>query len=99
MIMGRTANLTVPHKARTNCQYRDKCWLGCPFGAYFSTQSATLPAAVATGNLTVRPFSIVTKVIYDKDRKKATGVEVLLSLIHIYLNGVPTVMMAGRFHY
>lgn len=77
MIMGRTANLTVPHKARTNCQYRDKCWLGCPFGAYFSTQSSTLPAAVATGNLTVRPFSIVTKVLYDKDKKRATGVEVL----------------------
>lgn len=76
-IMGRSANLTAPHNNRTNCQYRNKCWLGCPFGAYFSTQSATLPAAMATGNLTVRPFSIVTKVIYDKDTKKAKGVEVL----------------------
>ncbi|AKQ46632.1 GMC family oxidoreductase [Rufibacter radiotolerans] len=77
MIMGRIANLTVPHNDRVNCQYRAKCWLGCPFGAYFSTQSATLPAAVATGNLTVRPFSIVTKILYDKDSKKAKGVEVL----------------------
>src|ERR1700722_8364040 len=77
MIMGRSANLTVPHEGRTNCQYRDKCWLGCPFGAYFSTQSSTLPAAVKTGNLTVRPWSIVTKILYDKDKKKATGVEVL----------------------
>jgi choline dehydrogenase-like flavoprotein len=77
MIIGRTANITVPHYARTNCQYRDKCWLGCPFGAYFSTQSATLPAAVATGNLTLRPFSIVTKILYDKDTQKAKGVEVL----------------------
>jgi choline dehydrogenase-like flavoprotein len=77
MVMGRTANITVPHIGRTNCQYRNKCALGCPFGAYFSTQSATLPAAVATGNLTVRPFSIVTKILYDKDTKKAKGVEVL----------------------
>ena len=77
MIMGRSANLTVPHNDRTNCQYRNKCWLGCPFGAYFSTQSATLPAAVKTGNLTLRPMSIVTKIIYDKDTKKAKGVEVL----------------------
>jgi choline dehydrogenase-like flavoprotein len=75
--MGRSANLTVPLNNRTNCQYRSKCWLGCPFGAYFSTQSATLPAAMATGNLTLRPFSIVTKIIYDKDTQKAKGVEVL----------------------
>ena len=77
MLIGRVANLTAPHNNRTNCQYRNKCWLGCPFGAYFSTQSATLPAAMATGNLTLRPFSIVTKVLYDKDQKKATGVEIL----------------------
>lgn len=75
--MGRSANLTVAHNNRTNCQYRNKCWLGCPFGAYFSTQSATLPAAMVTGNLTLRPFSIVTKIIYDKDTQKAKGVEVL----------------------
>ncbi|WP_183574399.1 GMC oxidoreductase [Mucilaginibacter sp. X5P1] len=77
MIIGRVANITVPHNNRTNCQYRNKCSLGCPFGGYFSTQSSTLPAAKATGNLTVRPWSIVTKILYDKDTKKATGVEVL----------------------
>ncbi len=77
IIMGRSANITVPHKGRTNCQYRNKCWLGCPFGGYFSTQSSTLPAAVATGNLTLRPFSIVTKILYDKDTKKARGVEII----------------------
>ncbi|HEY4195342.1 MAG TPA: GMC family oxidoreductase, partial [Mucilaginibacter sp.] len=77
MIIGRTANITQPLPGRTNCQYRNKCWLGCPFGAYFSTQSSTLPAAVATGNLTLRPWSIVTKILYDKDTKKAKGVEVL----------------------
>ncbi|HEX2852126.1 MAG TPA: GMC family oxidoreductase [Opitutaceae bacterium] len=77
LIIGRVANLTQPHNARTNCQFRNKCWLGCPFGAYFSTQSATLPAAVKTGNLTLRPFSIVTRLLYDKDAKRARGVEVL----------------------
>jgi choline dehydrogenase-like flavoprotein len=77
IVIGRTANLTVPHEGRTNCQFRNKCWLGCPFGGYFSTQSSTLPAAMKTGNLTVRPWSIVTKIIYDKNKKRATGVEVL----------------------
>jgi choline dehydrogenase-like flavoprotein len=77
MIMGRSANLTKALPGRSHCQFRNRCALGCPFGAYFSTQSSTLPAAVATGNLTLRPFSIVTKILYDKDQKKATGVEVL----------------------
>jgi choline dehydrogenase-like flavoprotein len=77
MIIGRTANITVPHNGRTNCQYRNKCALGCPFGGYFSTQASTLPAAVKTGNLTLRPFSIVTKILYDKDTKKAKGVQII----------------------
>lgn len=77
MIIGRCANITEPIQERSNCKYRNKCWLGCPFGAYFSTQSSTLPAAMKTGNLTVRPWSIVTKILYDKDTKKAKGVEVL----------------------
>ena len=77
MVIGRAANLTKALPGRTNCQYRSKCSLGCPFGGYFSTQSSTLPAAIATGNLTLRPFSIVTKILYDKDTKKAKGVEVL----------------------
>jgi choline dehydrogenase-like flavoprotein len=77
VIIGRTANITEALEGRTNCQFRNKCWLGCPFGAYFSTQSSTLPAAMKTGNLTVRPWAIVTKILYDKDKKRATGVEVL----------------------
>ncbi|WP_416437857.1 GMC oxidoreductase [Phnomibacter sp. MR] len=77
LFIGRTANLTAPIQGRTQCQFRNRCWEGCPFGGYFSTQSSTLPAAVKTGNLTVRPWSIVTKVLYNKDSKKATGVEVL----------------------
>ena len=77
LIIGRSANLTAPIEGRTDCKFRNKCWNGCPFGAYFSTQSSTLPAAMKTGNLTVRPWSIVTKILYDKETKKATGVEVL----------------------
>src|SRR3984885_7137897 len=77
LIIGRVANITTPIQQRTNCQFRNKCWLGCPFGAYFSTQSATLPAAQKTGNLTLRPWSIVTKILYNKDKKRAIGVEVV----------------------
>ncbi len=77
LIIGRVANLTAPIEGRGACQFRNRCWEGCPFGGYFSTQSSTLPAAMKTSRLTVRPFSIVTRLIYDKDKKKATGVEVL----------------------
>lgn len=77
LISARTANLSQPLNGRGACQYRDACWLGCPYGAYFSTQSATLPAAVKTGRLTLKPFSIVSEVLYDKDRKRATGVRVI----------------------
>ena len=79
IISGRTSNMTEPkpEHGRVNCQYRNKCWLGCPFGGYFSTQSSTLPAAMKTGNLTLRPFSIVKEILYDKDKKRATGVEVI----------------------
>ena len=77
MIIGRVANLTMPHNGRGSCQYRNACNRGCPFGAYFSTQSATLPAAMATGNLTLRPFSIVSSINYDKDKKRATSVNVI----------------------
>ncbi len=77
IIPGRCANLTQPLPGRSPCQFRNACWLGCPYGAYFSTQSSTLPAAVATGRLTLKPWAIVTEVIYDKDKKRATGVRVL----------------------
>lgn len=77
LIIGRVANLTRAKEGRDSCQYRNKCDLGCPFGAYFSTQSSTLPAAVKTGNLVLRPFSIATRVLYDRDRRRALGVEVL----------------------
>jgi len=77
MIIGRAAHITAPHPDREQCQFRNRCWEGCMFGGYFSTQSSTLPAAMKTGNLTVRPWSIVTRVLYDKDTKKAIGVEIM----------------------
>jgi len=77
LIPGRTANLTKELTGRAACQYRNACWLGCPYGAYFSTQSSTLPAAAKTGRLTLKPFAIASEVIYDKNTKRATGVRVL----------------------
>lgn len=80
--IGRVAHITQPNEIQTSlgrasCQYRNACSNGCPFGAYFSTQSATLPAAERTGNLTLRPHSIVSRVIYDEQKGKAKGVEVI----------------------
>jgi len=77
IIPGRVANLSQAHDGRSACQYRDACWLGCPYGAYFSTQSSTLPAAAKTGKLTLKPFAIVSEVLYDRDKKRATGVRVI----------------------
>ncbi len=77
MIIGRVANLTQPHNGRGGCQYRNRCMRGCPYGAYFSSNAATLPAAYATGRLTLRPFSIVTELIHDPKTGRATGVRIL----------------------
>jgi choline dehydrogenase-like flavoprotein len=77
MIIGRVANLTRGLNQRGPCQFRNACDRGCPFSGYFSSNSATLPAAKATGNLTIRPDSVVAEVIYDKERKRATGVRVI----------------------
>jgi choline dehydrogenase-like flavoprotein len=77
LISSRTANLTQALTGRSACQYRDACWLGCPYGAYFSTQSSTLPAAMKTGRLTLKVFAIASEVLFDKDRKRATGVRVV----------------------
>ena len=82
MTIGRVANLSVAGKEQTavgraSCQYRNLCSRGCPYGAYFSTQAATLPAAMKTGRLTLRPDSIVNSIIYDEQKSKATGVKVI----------------------
>jgi len=71
------AVLSQPHNGRGKCMSRNLCHRGCPYGAYFSSNSSTLPAAYATNNLTLRPFSIVHSVIWDKQKNKATGVRVI----------------------
>jgi choline dehydrogenase-like flavoprotein len=73
--IGRTANLTLPVKGRGQCQFRNLCSRGCPYGAYFSTNASTLPAAFATGNLTLQPNAVVNSVIYDERNERADGVE------------------------
>ena len=77
MIIGRVANLSKGLNGRGPCQYRNMCDRGCPFTGYFSSNGVTLPAAKATGNLTLRPFSIVVNVIYDKDKNRATGIRII----------------------
>lgn len=77
--VGRMAHITKPggHKGRGTCQYRNRCMRGCPYGAYFSSNASTLPAAAATGNMTLRPHSIVHSIIFDDKTQKATGVQVI----------------------
>lgn len=75
--IGRVANLTRGWNGRGPCQYRNLCSRGCPFSGYFSSNAATLPAAAATGNLTLLPDSIVVEVLYDEGKGRATGVRVL----------------------
>ncbi len=82
MVHGRGAHLTQPKEihlkqGRGICQARDLCTRGCPYGGYFSSVSATLPWAQKTGNLTLRPFSVVHSIIYDEQKGKATGVRVI----------------------
>lgn len=82
LIISRTANLSQAQKihqsvGRTNCQARSLCSRGCPYGGYFSSNSATLPAAKATGRLTLKPDSVVHSIIYDEQKKRASGVRVI----------------------
>ena len=82
LTIGRVAHITGPlsHQnspQRGNCQYRNLCSRGCPYGGYFSSNAATLPSAVKTGNMTLRANSIVYELIYDEKKAKATGVKVL----------------------
>ncbi|PWU00429.1 MAG: GMC family oxidoreductase [Bacteroidetes bacterium] len=82
MIQGRWAQLTQAkpihiQQGRSSCQARDLCMRGCPFGGYFSSNSSTLPWALKTGNLTIRPYSVVHSIIYDEKKGKATGVRII----------------------
>jgi choline dehydrogenase-like flavoprotein len=82
MVHARWAHLTAPtevhlQQGRAKCQARNRCMRGCPFGGYFSSVSSTLPWAKNTGNLTVRPFSVVHSIIYDDKKAKASGVRII----------------------
>ena len=80
-IPNRVAHLTKVEpghfKGRSQCQARDMCHTGCPYGAYFTSNSSTLPAAAETGNLTLRPHAIVESVLYDENLDKVTGVRII----------------------
>jgi len=82
LVHARWAHLTKPNQihldqGRVKCQARNLCMRGCPFGGYFSSNSSTLPWAKQTGNLTIRPFSVVHSIIYDEKLGKATGVRII----------------------
>ena len=77
MIIGRAANLTQDINGRNRCQHRDLCYRGCPLGAYFSSLSATLPAAQKTGNLSIKTNAVAEQVIYDPTKNRAKGVRIL----------------------
>jgi len=82
VIIGRCAHVTDPQpvhieQGRTKCQHRNLCQRGCPFGGYFSSNSTTIPWALKTGNMTLRPHAVVHSIIYDDQKGKATGVRVI----------------------
>ena len=82
VIYGRCAHLTQPtlihlQQGRGQCQKRDLCQRGCPFGGYYNSNSTTIPWAERTGNLTLRPFSVVHSILYDDKKGQATGVRVI----------------------
>ena len=77
LTIARAAVLTEPIGDRLPCHFCGPCWRGCSTGSYFSSLSSTLPAAVATGNMTLRPHSVVHSVIYDERKGRATGVRVV----------------------
>src|SRR5690606_29563102 len=82
VVIGRCAHLTEPQEihlqqGRGQCMARSKCERGCPYGAYFSSNASTLPWAAKTGNLTLRPDSVVHSIIYDDEKGKAVGVRVI----------------------
>ncbi len=80
LTIGRVAHITSndnQYEKRGTCQFRNRCMRGCPYGAYFSSNASTLPAAEKTGKLTLRPFSVVHELVYDENKKRVTGVKVI----------------------
>ncbi|HET6566565.1 MAG TPA: GMC family oxidoreductase, partial [Rhodothermales bacterium] len=75
--IARAAHITEPLGDRLPCHYCGPCWRGCSTGSYFSSLSSTLPAAAKTGNLTIRPDSVVASIIYDENTDRAVGVRVV----------------------
>lgn len=82
LTIARVANLTKGWNGRGPCFYRNLCSRGCPYGGYFSSNSATIPQAMETGNLVLRPFSLVTEIIYDEASNRAKGVRVMDTETH-----------------
>lgn len=85
VIIGRAAHITAPQpihtqQGRAKCQHRNICQRGCPFGGYFSSNASTIPWAERTGNMTLRPNSVVHSIIYDEKQNKATGIRVVDTL-------------------
>lgn len=81
-VSGRWAHITDPKQihldqGRAQCMNRNLCMRGCPLGGYFSSNSSTLPWAMKTGNLTIRPHSVVHSIVYDEQKQKAVGVRVI----------------------
>jgi choline dehydrogenase-like flavoprotein len=77
LICSATAVLSREHNGRGPCQGRNQCARGCPYSAYFSSNGVTLPAAAATGNLTLKPDSLVHSLVYDDTLRRVTGVRVI----------------------
>lgn len=82
VISARCAHLSKPNQihidqGRVQCQRRNLCQRGCPFGGYFSANASTIPWALKSGHATLRPFSVVQEIIYDEKLGKATGVRVI----------------------
>ncbi len=87
VVQGRWAHLSKPNpihleQGRGRCQARNLCMRGCPYGGYFSSNSSTLPWAMKTGNLTVRPHSVVHSILYDEAKGRASGVRVIDAVTH-----------------
>ena len=82
VIYGRCAHLTEPtalhlQQGRAQCQKRNLCQRGCPFGGYYNSNATTIPWAERTGNMTLRPFSVVHSILYDEKNKRARGVRII----------------------
>jgi len=82
LTMGRVAMLTERHNGRAACHYCGPCHRGCVTRSYFSSVNATLPAAEATGRLTLMPYSIARHLVYDEQTNRVSGVLVVDARTH-----------------